>query len=360
MKSGSLLTKNSILLLSLRELLLMAIKEMVELAVDMAQPYRRNAILEQEVDTIPVLQSATTELKIIAGAVMDRARTIGQGPDYCRALESLRALDSPLFHNNFTWGTDPVSLRDISDTIDRFSRPGCGYTSLSYILQIKVMQYGETCGHDQRKNMAAYREQFAADVGVLLSQGRVRVPLAFAQCQMFTPKILLQRSAFAKQVLRDPRPDYLGRSGFQALCDAGVCHSWVAIRAKPETGLDHSVYAGSREQPVVSFQFIANLSSGLRTIERPPHLINCCDRLGRTMLHLAVRQGGIGDVLTLLDIGAERHLVCLNGFSLLHIAAAHGHNDMMRHLLKDHWYFHTLDLNDELCRTPLSLFFNPS
>jgi ankyrin repeat protein len=300
-----------------------------------------------------VLQSATNELNIIAGAVMVRARAVGQGPDYCRALESLRALDNALFHKRRTWGSDPISLKDISDAIDAYSWPGCGYTSFSYILQVKVMQQDETCGHEHGKSMDSYKKQFAADVESLLRQGRLRVPDAFAQCQTFTPKILLQRYAFAKEVLRDPRPDYLGRSGIQALCDAGISHRWRAIRATPQTGQDHSGYADYLEPPATSFEFIAYLPSGRESsIERLSQLVNWCDRLGRTVLHHAVRQGGISNVLTLLDIGAERHYVCLNGFSLLHIAAAHGNTDMMRHLLEDRWYCHSLGETDELLRNP--------
>ncbi|KAJ8111699.1 hypothetical protein OPT61_g5764 [Boeremia exigua] len=343
----------AIILLSLHELLMMAIEETIELAVDMVQPYRRDTALEQEMDAIPVLQSATNELKIIAGAVMDRARAVGQGPDYCRALESLRALDNALFHERRTWGLDPASLKDISDAIDAYSRPGCGYNSLSYILQIKVMQQGQTCGQEHRKSMDSYKKQFAADVESLLRQGRLRVPEAFTQYQMFTPKILLQRYAFAKDVLRDPRPDYLGRSGIQALCDAGISHSWRAIRATPQTGLDHNSYAGYLESPATSFKFTVYLPSGRESsIERLSQLVNWCDRLGRTVLQQAVRQGGISNVLTLLDIGAERHYTCLNGFSLLHIAAAHGDTEMMRYLLEDRWYCHSLGETDELLHNP--------
>jgi ankyrin repeat protein len=40
----------------------------------------------------------------------------------------------------------------------------------------------------------------------------------------------------------------------------------------------------------------------------------------------------------------------LNGFSLLHIAAAHGNTDMMRHFLEDRWYCHSLGETDELLR----------
>lgn len=331
----------------------MAIEETIELAVDMLRPSLRDSHREQKEDSIPVLESAIAELKHIARAVMSRADAIGHGPVYHRALTTLRDIENPLFDKRFTWGADSISLNDISDTIAWFSQPECGGTSLSYILQIKAMQHDQSCGQNERSKMPAFRKQFAFDVENLMCQGHIDVPITLAERQMFTPKVLLQRTAFAKQVLRDPRSDYLGRCGFQILCDAGVPHRWHAIYREPsQRSSDHSS-SGTTRKPATAFRFEVYMSSGEQGfIENPSQNINHTDRLGRTVLRCAARQGGVADITTLLVIGADTHLGCLNEFSLPHIAACHGHTTLMYRLLTERWYSHELDRLDGLYRTP--------
>ena len=333
------------LLLSLHALLLMAIEELVELAVDMVKPSLRDPHREQKEDSIPLLESAVAELKHIAGVVITRADAIGRGPVYHRALTALRAIENPLFTKKFTWGADQVSLNDISDTIAWFSQPEHGSTSLSYILQIKAMQLDQSCAPDERCRMPAFRKQFALDIENLVRQGHIAVASTIAQRQMFTPKILLQRTALVKQVLRDPRPDYLDRCGLQILCDARVTHQWHAIYATSSQGSSDFSLPETIGKRAIAFRFEVYMSSGQQVfIENPSRNINHTDRLGRTILHCAIREGGVADITTLLAIGADPHLECLNGFSLLHIAACHGHTTLMYRLLTERL--------DGLYRTP--------
>ena len=324
---------SSVLLLSVHSILIMAIKDMNRIAVDMMQPLRRDPFLEHEEESMPILQNTIADFKAVARTVKARMLSIGNSMEFSHAQGALNDIAEPYFQEDLTWGLDQSSLKETKDTIARYHEQG--HTGLAYVLQIKLLRWGVELTRDELSKLLVCKQLFAEATEHLIRQGHLAFPPHFQGCQMFTPKELVLIPALANQILQDKRLDYLGRSSFHILVDAGVAIEWV--EPSPD-GLMRSIRFSSEYG---------------RSTELPLAAVNKTDIFGRTALHLAVRHCSIFNVMRLAGLGANMHCMCLNSLSLLHIAACHGHDSMVLHLLEyGQQYTPVLDQLDGLKRTP--------
>jgi hypothetical protein len=312
----------------------MALQETIEIAVDMFQPPRRNPEREQTEEKIPVLQAAIHEFKTLLHAVKARMLSVGDGKTFCHAQEALSSLATPSFHQSLTWGIDEVSIGEVRASVASFHE--LGHPGLAYVMYIKLLQNGGILTQDDERRLMACKDLFAEDLKSLFREGHLDNTSHLLECQLFTPRKLVRRVIFAQAILRDDRPDYLGRSSSHILADADIPVRWSSSCA---------------EQPWKALRFECP-SLFLVSNRQNPQNINRADILHRTALHIAVRQRHISSVMTLSMVGADMHRTCLHGLTLLHIAACHGHTDMLQRLVENPHYHHTLAWLDDLYRTP--------
>ena len=312
----------------------MALQETIEIAVDTYQPPRRNPEREQTEEKIPVLQGVIDEFKTLSRAVKAEMLSVGNGKTFCHAQEALSSLATPSFHQSLTWGIDESSIREVRASIVNFHE--LGHSGLAYVMYIKLLQNGGILTQDDERRLMDCKHLFAKDLESLFREGYLDNTSHLLECQLFTPRKLVRRVMFAQAILRDDRPDYLGRSNFHILADAGIPVRWSSTCA---------------EQPWKALRFECP-SLSLVSNRQNPQNINKADILHRTALHIAVRQQHISSVMTLSMVGADMDRTCLHGLTLLHIAACHGHTDMLQRLVENPHYHHTLDWLDDLCRTP--------
>lgn len=113
----------------------------------------------------------------------------------------------------------------------------------------------------------------------------------FSNRQMSVPKDLVRIPAFEDAIKLDGRPDYLGRTVTQIRLDAGLASKWST---------DDVHYR---------------------------------DILGRTVLHQAVHRQCDSVVNKLPTLHEHLTQRCMNGLSLLHIAACQGHIEVVKQLI---------------------------
>lgn len=313
------------------------------MAVVMLQPHQRDAAREHLEENIPVLEQAIEELKSLARKAKTRMLAISGAPVFVRAQDALNSLASPYFCSELTWGMDPASLTEARADIHWFQKQG--HASIAYVLWIKLLQQGVTLTHDEIEKLLLCRQQFTQDMesGFYQTQSSCLVPATWKGCQMFMPKELCRIRTVAKQLLRDKRPDLLGRMSFHILADAGASIKWE---------VSHS----ADSCPSIHFE-----TDDLSSIDWPIQAVDSADILGRTALHIAVRQGSMWSMLKLIGKGvhSDIHRLCLSNLSILHIAACHGHRNIVNHLIdmkvsrpSDYQYMHELDQLDSQKRTP--------
>ena len=350
------LTPHSILLLSLHSIILMVIKDMIDIAVDMLRPHQRDAAREHTEDCMPMLEQAVADFKALAYEVRTSMLALSGGVTFARAQDAVNALATPYFCLEFTWGVDQTSLEATRASIASFYNTN--HFGLVYVLQTKLLQAGVQPTRDEVERLLLCKHHFMQELDNLIACGHL--PFSFTphwrQCQMFAPRELVRVPAVANHILNDRRPDFLGRFSFHILSDAGANITWES---------------SSQGNPGKSVYFLSNDLGPC--VEWPIQAMDSIDILGRTALHIAVRQGNISSVMALSRAGANMHRLCLNGLSLLHIAACHGHTTVVRHLVdKMHYaecggqchtskeqcqeckvrYLHQLDELDGLWRTP--------
>lgn len=343
------LTLHSILLLSLHSILLMAIKDMIDMAVAMLRPHRRDAARERTEDCMPMLEQAVAEFKALAYEVRTSMLALSGGVLFAHAQDALNALATPYFRPEYTWGVDQTYLEATRANIASFYN--ISHFGLVYVLQTKLLQAGVLPTRDEIARLLLCKQHFMQELDELIARGHLpfSFPPHWRQCQMFARRELVRVPAVANHILNDRRPDFLGRFSFHILSDAGASITW---ESSSQGGPGKSVYFLSNDLgPSVAW---------------PTQATNSVDILGRTALHIAVLQGIISSVMTLSRIGANMHRLCLNGLSLLHIAACHGHTTVVSHLVDkmryheckgqchelEMRYSHQLDELDGLLRTP--------
>lgn len=316
------LTLRSVLLLSLHSILLMATKEMIDMAVAMLRPSRRDAAREHTEDCMPMLERAVNDFKALAYETRTSMLAWSGSMTLARAQDALNSLENPYFLPEFTWGVDQISLEATRANIASFY--DASHFGLVYVLQTKLLQAGVLPTRDEVTRLLLCKQHFMQELNELIDRGHLpfSFPSHWRQCQMFAPRELIGVPAVANHVLHDRRPDYLGRLSFHILSDAGARITW-----------ESSSHGG----PGYSLNMLSHELGP--PVEWPIKAINTTDVLGRTALHIAVRQGSISSVMHLSRGGANIHQLCLNGLSLLHIAACHGHTTVVRHLI-DKMYYH--------------------
>ncbi|KAH6614334.1 hypothetical protein C7974DRAFT_444359 [Boeremia exigua] len=349
--------KYFILLLSLHSILLMAVKDMIDMAVTMLRPHQRDATREHTENSMPILERAVADFKAYAFSVRISMLARGGGAAFARAQDAINVLATPYFRPDFTWGVDQISLETTRADITSFYNTG--YHELVYVLQTRLLQAGVPPTTDEVTRLLLCSHYFMQELDQLIALGHLSsIPstVNWRQCQMFAPRELVCVPAVAHDILNDRRPDFLGRLNFHILSDAGFHLTWEdASKGASAT----SVYFHSD-----------NLS---HSAQWPIQATDRMDILGRTALHIAVRQGTISSVIKLSRAGANMHQRCLNGLSLLHIAACHGHETVVRYLIyqmdyheceqqcytlagqcqeQNLRYLHRLDDLDGLRRTP--------
>jgi hypothetical protein len=329
-----MLTKLRVLLLSLQELLSMTIEELIDTAIDMARPPRRNSLRRNQEDIIPELRHAVSLFKNLSCAARDEMLRLNATTTLCQAQEALNQSRRPLFHYDFLWGTDKPSVSEMRASILDFKNDG--HVGFAYILQIRLLQAGVAMTQQEEEDLLACRKRFTEDLKLLSLRVDLPVPTQLLLCPVFMPKVLVRITTFAKEILRDDSPDYLGRRSFQVLSDAGLLIKWLSSHLS---------------QPWRDLHFeCAELSLVSRTWS--PQEADVADLLGRTAIHTAVRQGLIGSVMTLAAARVDMHQTCLNGLTLMHIAACQGDTNMIRHLIDSDDYRFELDRMDQAYRTP--------
>lgn len=307
----------------------MAIEELIEITVDMIKPPRRNRHREHTEDSIPELEHAVDELKSLACATKTRMLSLAVSYTLCEAQEALNSLTAPYFHQSHAWGIDEASLSDVQASVASFRR--LGHFGLAYVLHIKMLHNDVALTSDEEENLHFCKKRFAEQLQILFNRNYLPIPSRFTGCQLFTPRILVRVPSFAKEILRDDRPDFLGRSRFHILADA-------SISSRPLESLN-TIHANSPSLSAIFGRW-------------SPHTVNTTDVLGRTAVHLAVRHCLVSSVMRLGVVGADLHQTCLNGLSLFHIAACHGHTSMIQHLVNNQLYQHEIDRRDQIYRTP--------
>ena len=276
----------------------------MHLATALLRPHKRDRDLETTTDAMPELNRAVDGLKAVARAVNHRMLEVGTGPCFLRAQNAMAAC---YFHCDYAWGTDAASVATYRETITQFQHQG--YTSITYILQISLLQQKISMSDIELGLMLSNRAAFISDVELYIWLSDIPVLSQLRTCQLFTPQELLHVPAVAKAFLLDKRPDCLGRSVSQILYDAGVPTSC------PTGDLDFS------------------------------------DVLGRTALHQALQRRDSSAVDTLFKLGANFGQRCLNDLSQLHISACQGHTKMVETLLASRTKYPT-DTPDGAGRTP--------
>lgn len=329
-----LLTKPSVLLLALQELLSMVIAELIAIAIDIVRPPQRNSAREDREDDLPELRHNIGLFKDLSRVARARMLHLGISTTLCRAQEALLYLRRPFFQSQLSWGSEEPSLDEMRANVLDFHNKG--HYGLAYILQIKMLQAGVDMMQQEEEDLLACRRHFTDDLRLLYSQANLPAPTHLRECLVFMPRILIRLPTFAKEILRDDRPDWLGRQSFQALSDAGLSIKWTSAHV---TQSWRDVHFECDDLSLVSKTWFLQA-------------INSADTLGRTALHVAVRHGLICSAMTLVAAGADMHVTCLNGLNLLHIAACQGNTEMIRHLIDNDAYRFELDRMDRAYRTP--------
>jgi hypothetical protein len=292
----------------------MAIKDMIEMAVVTLRPHQRHPAREQIEDHVPALQQAVQHFKALAYQV--RKSMLSGGETFVRAQDVINALATPYFLPEFTWGVDSYALDHTRTIITQFFDEG--HYSLVYVLQVKLLQVGVPPTSDEVTRLLQCKQHFMHQLDDVIASGNLpfALPPAWSGCQMFAPRDLVRLPAVAMHILNEGRPDILGRHSFHILSDAGASITW------------------ERSGNCVRF-----LAKDLGATTWPIEALDSHDLLGRTALHIAVRQGSISSVKALARSGADLHRTCLYGLSLLHIAACHGHANIVHHLI-DKMHYH--------------------
>lgn len=312
----------------------MAIGELIAIAIDTIRPPQRNSAREDQEDDIPELRYTIDLFKNLSRAARARMLRLGTSTTLCQAQEALLQLGRPFFQDKLSWGSDEPSLDEMRANVLDFHNKG--HFGLAYILQIKLLQAGVNMSQQEEEDLLACRRHFTDNLRLLYSQADLPALPHLRGCLVFMPRILIRIPTFAREILRDDRPDWLGRQSFQALSDAGLSIKWTSTHA---TQFWREVHFECDELSLVSKTWFLQA-------------INSADTLGRTALHLAVRHGIVCSAMTLVAVGADMHMTCLNGLNLLHIAACQGNTKMIRHLIDNDAYHFELDRMDRAYRTP--------
>jgi hypothetical protein len=333
----------------------MAIKDMIEMAVVMLRPYQRHPTRELTEDSVPALWQVVQHFKALAYQVRKSMLSAGGGEPFVRAQDAINALATPYFLPEFTWGIDSFSLEDTRASLTQFFNEG--HYSLVYVMQVKLLQVGVPPTSDEVTCLLQCKQHFMQQLDDVMTSGNLTfaLPSQWSGCQMFAPRELVRLPVMAMHILNEGRPDILGRHSFHILSDAGVSITW--------------------ERSGNYVRFLAkDGAEDIGATVWPIEALDSQDILGRTALHIAVRQGSINSVNALSGSGADMRRPCLIGLSLLHIAACHGHANIVHHLIdKMHYhecvadcytstdtcqeiktrYFLSIDELDELGRSPL-------
>lgn len=321
---------------------MMAVKEMTDMAVIMSRPSRRDVMRKQIEERIPVLQLAINEFKSSARVIRERMLSVSGGILFARAQDALSISTVPCILSRYAWGVDQMSLDETRAIIRYFW--GLGYHSIAYVLLTVLSQINLALTQEDVAYLIWCKHGFVKEVEDCGPHNLVTQLLPrWKDCQLFSPKAITCVPKIAKLILEDDRPDILGRMNFHILADAGNSILWK--------GLDRN-----RSHQVARFEIEGIGTSAKCSVET----INCADILGRSALHIAVSQGDIGTVNTLMQHGADMHQLCLNNLSLLHIAACQGHFHLVRHLASSNsryedqvQYLYDIDQLDGQNRTPL-------
>lgn len=202
------------------------------------------------------------------------------------------------------------------------------------MLQVNLLQVGVLPTRGEVERLLRCKQHYTQELSGLMARGNLpfTFPHSWSGCQMFAPQELVRLPAVAMHILNDRRSDILGRFSFHILSDAGVSITWKRF---------DQASSGS------SLRFIAR---DIGAMMWPREALNNHDILGRTALHTAARQGSVNSVKELSRSGADLRRLCLNGLSLLHIAACHGHTVIV-HQLIDKMRYHMCTAE---CYTPTS------
>ncbi|KAL1596764.1 Ankyrin repeat and death domain-containing protein 1A [Nothophoma quercina] len=333
-------SRKSILLLSIHVLLKMALRDLVDLGVTILKAPRRDLTLESTEDDIPVFEKTINDIKRLDIKVREEMLAFSGSPTLARAQDALDALASPNFSSRFTWGVDQVSLDEIQMKVTWFHQRG--HVGFAYVLRTRLLQLGITHSEKEIEDFLLWRQQFKEEMDTLTWGGHssFSLPIHWRDCQVFAPREVVRILLVAKQILADRRPDFLRRFNYHILSDAGFELNW------------------ERPDPVGFCRYVHLEIDKSASVHWPSQAIDNTDILGRTALHIAVRQASLASVITLSQLGANLHQVCLNGLSMLHIAASHGHTcvlnflvDQMEPRIGQIQYTHHIDQEDELGRT---------
>ena len=244
--------------------------------------------LAKEISGSEILRSSNVvdELQNLAFLIKSQALHTDASAEMFRVQNALATYQ---FHQGLMWSFEHLPVRECRAAIRRYCE--LGYTSISHILQIRLLQVG--IGFDDSEMQAAYNcwQTSADQTARYLRDTPLDIPVRFRSCQLFTPRELVRVSAFARTIIGDERTDYLGRSSFHILFDAGVPVEW------------------------------------------PLYRINQPDLLGRTAVHQGLCRRDEITVSKLLSQGANLNLLCLGSSSVLHIAAIRGHANMVKCLI---------------------------
>lgn len=297
------LIPSRIFLLSLQAVLTMAIQEAFDLSAHLIRAETHGLRPEHFKRSEPELLQTIEHLRSLSCLIRSRLLDAAPGRVLSRAYHALTTYQ---FHQELSWNVDDVSVQGCLATISEFKE--LGFTGVSHVLHARLLQAKVNLTADREADVRYCWQSFAVDVARYLQHSDPEVPSLFKDLRLFTPQEIVRIPAVASNIRADGRLDFLGRSTFQVLYDAGV------------------------------------------PINFPVDTTNHADFLGRTALHQALSRRDEFTISSLLRQNADHAKLCLNQLSALHISATQGHTSMVVWLISN--LKHPVDALDALGRSP--------